>query len=91
MLLTGPISHTSTQYMELSKFSIFHWICLPFILLILVGLELPLCVVEPVFWSQLSIRSFCFILPFCTFSCLLYFLRNKFTLVPQTFSWVFVM
>ena len=29
----------------LSKFSIFHWICLLFILLILVGVELPLCIV----------------------------------------------
>ena len=28
-----------------SKFSVFHWICLPFILLVLVGVELPLCVV----------------------------------------------
>ena len=28
---------------------------------------------------------------FRRFSCPLYFLRNKFTLVPQTFSWVFVM
>ena len=28
----------------LSKFSIFHWICLLFILLILVGVELPLCI-----------------------------------------------
>ena len=29
----------------LSKFSTFHWICLIFILLISVGVELPLCVV----------------------------------------------
>ena len=43
MLLAGPISHTSTQYM--SNFSIFHWICLLFILLILVGVKLPLCIV----------------------------------------------
>ena len=28
---------------------------------------------------------------FCGFSCLLYFLRNEFTLVPQTFSWEFAM
>ena len=28
----------------LSKFSTFHWICLLFILLILVGVELPLCI-----------------------------------------------
>ena len=25
---------------------------------------------------------------FCRFSCLLYLLKNKFTLVPQTFSWI---
>ena len=29
----------------LSKFSIFHWICLLFMLLILVGIELLLCIV----------------------------------------------
>ena len=43
MLLAGPISHTST--LILSIFFIFHWICLPSLLLILVGVELPLCVV----------------------------------------------
>ena len=43
MLLAEPISHTSIQHMgQLSKFSMFHWICLLFILLILVGVELPL-------------------------------------------------
>ena len=26
---------------------------------------------------------------FCRFSCRLYFLRNKFTFVSRTFSWVF--
>ena len=45
MLLAGPISHTSTQYIDFCRFFIFHWICLPSILLILVGVELPLCVV----------------------------------------------
>ena len=45
MLLAGPISHTSTQYIDFVDFFIFHWICLPSILLILVGVELPLCVV----------------------------------------------
>ena len=40
-----PISHTDTQYMDLSKFSTFHWICLLFIVLTLVGVELPLCIV----------------------------------------------
>ena len=43
MLLTEPISHTSIQHMDqLLKFSMFHWNCLLFILLILVGAELPL-------------------------------------------------
>ena len=52
----------------LSKFSTFHWICLLFILLILVGVELPLRIVVILSWSavtfsevRLSIRSFCFI------------------------------
>ena len=46
MLLARPISHTGTQYIDFVElFSIFHWICLPSILLILVGVELPLCVV----------------------------------------------
>ena len=46
MLLAGPISHTSTQYIDfVDFFFIFHWICLPSILLIFVGVELPLCVV----------------------------------------------
>ena len=44
MLLAGPISHTSTQYIDFVDFFIFHWICLPSILLILLGAELPLCV-----------------------------------------------
>ena len=45
MLLAGPISHTSTQYIDFVNFFIFHWICLLSILFILVGVELPLCVV----------------------------------------------
>ena len=46
MLLAGPVSHTSTQYIDfVGVFFIFQWICLPIILLILVGVELPLCVV----------------------------------------------
>ena len=45
MLLAGPISHTSTQYTDFVNFFISHWICLPSILLILVGVEPPLCVV----------------------------------------------
>ena len=45
MLLAGPISYTSTQYIDFVDFFIFHWICLPSILLILVGVELPLCVI----------------------------------------------
>ena len=45
MLLAGPISHTSTQYIDLVDFFAFDWICLPYILLILVATELPLCLV----------------------------------------------
>ena len=51
MLLAGPISHTSTQYIDFVDFFIFHWICLPSILLILVGVELPLCVVVTLSWN----------------------------------------
>ena len=43
-----PISHTSTQFIDFCRFFIFHWIYLPSILLILVGVELPLCVVVTV-------------------------------------------
>ena len=48
MLLAGPISHTSTQYMDFVK--IFNYFvefvyCLSFILFISVGVELPLCIV----------------------------------------------
>ena len=45
MLLAEPISHTCTQYIDFVDFFIFHWICLPSVLLMLVGVELPLCVV----------------------------------------------
>ena len=48
MLLAAPISHTSTQH-RFCRFFIFHWICLPSILLILVGVELSLCVVVTLF------------------------------------------
>ena len=43
MLLAGPISHTNIQYMDFSKIFMFHWICQ--CLLVVVGVELPLCVV----------------------------------------------
>ena len=62
MLLAGPISHTSTQF---CRFFTFQWICLPIILLILVGVELPLRVVVTILECcvtfsgvKLSIRSF---------------------------------
>ena len=67
MLLAGPISHTSTQYIGFVDFLTFHWICRPFILLILVGVELPLCIVVTLSYNavcvlfsgvKLSIRSF---------------------------------
>ena len=49
VLLAGPISHTTIQYIQymdfVEIFSIFHWICLLCILLILVDVELPLCIV----------------------------------------------
>ena len=32
MLLAGPISHTSTQYIDFVNFFTFQWICLPIIL-----------------------------------------------------------
>ena len=63
--MAEPVSHTSI----LSKFSMFHWICLLFILLILVGVELPLCKVVTSILEcynlfsgvKLSMRSSCFI------------------------------
>ena len=62
MLLAGPISHTSTQYIDFCRFFTFHLICLPFFLLILVCVELPLCVVVTILeccgMFKLSIRSF---------------------------------
>ena len=64
MLLAGPIFHTNTQYIDFVDFFTFHWICLPFILLILVSVELPLCVIVTlsqnavchVFWSQVEYK-----------------------------------
>ena len=59
MLLARPISHASTNTWILSKFSTLYWICLLFTFLILVGVELPLCIVVTLcynaitcFWSQ---------------------------------------
>ena len=64
MLLAGPISHTSTQYIDFVDF-LHSLICLPIILLILVGVELPLRVVVTILECcvtfsgvKLSIRSF---------------------------------
>ena len=64
MLLAGPISHTSTLYI-FCRFFTFQWICLPIILLILVGVELPLRVVVTILECcvtfsgvKLSIKSF---------------------------------
>ena len=34
-----------SHYIDFVDFFTFHWICLPFILLILVVVELPLCVI----------------------------------------------
>ena len=44
MLLAGPISHTSTQYIDFVAFYISMDLSTNY-LLILVGVELPLCVV----------------------------------------------
>ena len=52
----------------LSELSTFHWICLLFILLILVGVQLPLCIVlyprklQSVFWSQVEYKIVSFYL-----------------------------
>ena len=57
-------SHTVTEYIDFVNFFffIFHWICLPSILLILVGVELPLCVVvtlpRMLCYVKLSMGSF---------------------------------
>ena len=59
VLLAGPISHTSIQYMDfvaIFTFSMFDWICLLFTLLILVGVELSLCLV--VILSENAITCF---------------------------------
>ena len=45
MLLAGPISHTTTQYIDFVDFLHLTGFIYPFILLILVGVELPSCVV----------------------------------------------
>ena len=67
----GPISHTSTQYIDFVDFFTFQWICLPIISLILVGVELPLRVVVTILECcvtfsevKLSIRSFVLFLAF---------------------------
>ena len=45
MLLVGPIPHTSIQYMDFVEIFKFHCICLLFILLILMGVDLSLHIV----------------------------------------------
>ena len=45
MLLAGQISHTNIQYVDLSKFSLFRLIFLLFILPILVGVALRMCII----------------------------------------------
>ena len=56
MLLAEPVSQTSTQYTDFVEFFTFLWICLPSVLLILVGVELPLCVVVTL--SQNAVSCF---------------------------------
>ena len=43
MLLAGTISHTRKWYMDFVKISMFYSIHLKFILLVLIGVELRLC------------------------------------------------
>ena len=43
VLFAGKSSHTGAQYIDYVKISTFYWICLQFIFLILVGVELPMC------------------------------------------------
>ena len=69
VLLAGPISDTSTQHIDFVESSTCHWICLLFILLILVGVELPLCIVVipswnaiTCFWSQVKYKIVLFYL-----------------------------
>ena len=64
----------------MSQFSTFNWICLLFILLILLGVELPLCIVVTILHCynlfsgvKLSIRSFCFI-----FKAIYHYIRKNF-------------
>ena len=49
VLLAGPVSHTSTEYMDFVGISNISLIYLLFILLILVGVELPLCMIVTLF------------------------------------------
>ena len=46
MLLAGPISRTSTQYIDIVDFLYFTGFVYHLFFLILVGVELPLCVVS---------------------------------------------
>ena len=55
MLLAGPISHTSTQYRDFVEVFNVSLICLLFILLILVGAELPLCIVVTLSWNAITV------------------------------------
>ena len=57
MLLTGPISHTSIQYMDCFEISIFFfWICLLLTFLVLMGVGFHLCLVVTL--SQNAITCF---------------------------------
>ena len=44
-ILDKKHQNIGSQYMDFVEISTFHWICLLFILFILVGIELPLCIV----------------------------------------------
>ena len=54
MVLARPISHTSIRYIDFVEISMFHWIFLLFILLILMGVELPLYTVVTLSYNDIT-------------------------------------
>ena len=55
MLLAGPVSHTSTQYIDFVEIFNISLDFLLFILIILVGVELPLCIVVTLSKNAISL------------------------------------
>ena len=54
VVLARPISHTSIRYIDFVEISMFHWIFLLFILLILMGVELPLHTVITLSYNDIT-------------------------------------